>query len=73
MKPWVMEVFKTGLFTPISLERGEFVLRDTDYMIVVRKDATVWKKKKVRAKLQFTISYSVFLTALLHFFNQKSY
>ena len=50
MKPWVMEVFRTGLFTPISLERGEFVLRDTDYMIVVRKDATVWKKKKVRAR-----------------------
>lgn len=50
MKSWVMEAFKTGLFTPISLERGEFLLKGTEYMVVIRKNATLWKKKEIRGR-----------------------
>lgn len=48
MKPSVAAVFKTGLFTPISLDRGEFVLKDTEYTIIVRNETILWKKKQIR-------------------------
>lgn len=50
MKPWVMEAFKTGLFTPISLERGEFSLKGTEYTVIVRRDAVIWQKKMIQKR-----------------------
>jgi hypothetical protein len=47
MKPWVKEAFQTGLLTPISLGRGEFVLKGTEFTVIIRKDTTAWKRKQL--------------------------
>jgi len=41
------KIYTTGLFTPISLDKGEFSLNGTDYIAVARGDHVNWIVKKV--------------------------
>lgn len=47
MSEAVKKAFKTGLLTPISLERGEFTLKHTGFIVTIRRDGAIWKKKVV--------------------------
>ena len=40
-------VFKTGLFSPISLERGEFALKDTEFILKINSLGPQWEKKSI--------------------------
>ena len=48
MKKHIKEAFETGLLSPISLERGLFSLKGTDFLVNIREDAAIWKKKIVK-------------------------
>jgi hypothetical protein len=45
MKPWVKKAYDTGLLNPISLQRGEFVLKHTGYQVTVREGGVYWTKR----------------------------
>tara|TARA_R110002110_G_scaffold367561_1_gene577355 strand:- start:185 stop:790 length:606 start_codon:yes stop_codon:yes gene_type:complete len=47
MNKFVKEAFKTGLLSPISLERGEFVLKGTEYIVIIRREHVLFQKKTI--------------------------
>lgn len=47
MSPLSSRVFKTGLFSPISLERGEFALKDTEFILNINSLGPQWSKKSL--------------------------
>ena len=47
MSPLTSRVFKTGLFSPISLERGEFALKGTEFILNINSLGPQWSVKTI--------------------------
>jgi hypothetical protein len=52
MSPLSSKVFKTGLFSPISLERGEFILKGTEFILNINALGPQWRVKTIVSVVQ---------------------